>query len=76
MKSRRFGARSEQSLVQAPRRARSRALSATVALALTAATLVCASARADVAIPFTRTSLPNGMVVILHEDHAVPTVVV
>ncbi|MBX3189383.1 MAG: insulinase family protein [Labilithrix sp.] len=33
-------------------------------------------ARADVSIPFTRTTLPNGMVVIFHEDHAVPTVVV
>jgi predicted Zn-dependent peptidase len=33
-------------------------------------------ARADVAIPFTRAALPNGMTVILHEDHAVPTVVV
>ncbi len=31
---------------------------------------------ADVSIPFTRTTLPNGMVVIFHEDHAVPTVVV
>ena len=38
--------------------------------------LAATSARADVAIPFTRTTLPNGMVVILHEDHAVPTVVV
>ena len=52
-------------------------LGPTVALALTAAaSLVSPAARADVAIPFTRTSLPNGMVVILHEDHAVPTVVV
>jgi len=40
------------------------------------------SARADgtdapkVAIPFTRTTLSNGMTVILHEDHAVPIVVV
>lgn len=33
-------------------------------------------AQADVAIPYTRTTLPNGMVVILHEDHSVPTVVV
>jgi zinc protease len=47
------------------------------ALALSAALgLVSTAAQADVAIPFTRTSLPNGMVVILHEDHAVPTVVV
>lgn len=43
-------------------------------LALT--TAVSASARADVDIPFTKTKLPNGMVVILHEEHAVPTVVV
>ncbi len=35
-----------------------------------------AAARADVAIPFTRTQLPNGMVVILHEDHGSPQVVV
>ena len=41
-----------------------------------AACLVATTAGADVAIPFTRTTLPNGMVVILHEDHAVPTVVV
>ena len=33
-------------------------------------------AHADVQIPFTRTTLPNGMVVIMHEEHAVPTVVV
>jgi predicted Zn-dependent peptidase len=60
MKSRRFGV-----------------LTTGVALALTAALgLVSTAARADVAIPFTRTALPNGMVVILHEDHAVPTVVV
>lgn len=35
-----------------------------------------AAARADVSIPFTRSVLPNGMVVVLHEDHVVPTVVV
>ncbi len=54
-------------------------VSRSLALALAAgaaASLVPASSRADVAIPFTRTALPNGMVVILHEDHAVPTVVV
>ncbi|MDB4940680.1 MAG: protease, insulinase family/protease, insulinase family [Labilithrix sp.] len=34
------------------------------------------AASADVAIPFQRSELPNGMVVILHEDHAVPQVVV
>jgi predicted Zn-dependent peptidase len=37
---------------------------------------VALAADPTVAIPFTRTQLPNGMVVILHEDHAVPTVVV
>lgn len=39
-------------------------------------TLQSSVASADVAIPFKRSTLPNGMVVILHEDHAVPTVVV
>ena len=33
-------------------------------------------AHADLSIPYTRTQLSNGMVVILHEDHAVPQVVV
>jgi predicted Zn-dependent peptidase len=33
-------------------------------------------AHADVQIPSTRTTLPNGMVVIFHEDHSVPSVVV
>ena len=33
-------------------------------------------ASADVAIPFARTTLPNGMVVVFHEDHASPMVVV
>ncbi|HEX3772085.1 MAG TPA: pitrilysin family protein [Polyangiaceae bacterium] len=42
-----------------------------------AASLVSAPARAaDVQIPFTKASLPNGMVVILSEDHTVPQVVV
>lgn len=31
---------------------------------------------ADASIPFDKTVLPNGMTVILHEDHTVPTVVV
>jgi predicted Zn-dependent peptidase len=31
---------------------------------------------ADVSIPFTRSTLPNGMTVILHENHDVPLVVV
>ena len=30
----------------------------------------------DVEIPFTKTTLPNGLVVIVSEDHAVPQVVV
>jgi zinc protease len=33
-------------------------------------------AAADVSVPFTRTTLPNGMTVILHENHDVPLVVV
>jgi zinc protease len=41
-----------------------------------AATLAALPARADVSIPYARTTLPNGMVVILHEDHAIPMVVV
>jgi zinc protease len=60
--------------------ARFRRLSCGLALAALAAfatpLLAATPASADVAIPFTRTTLPNGMVVILHEDHAVPTVVV
>jgi zinc protease len=60
--------------------ARFRRLSSCLALAALAASgttlLGATKASADVAIPFTRTTLPNGMVVILHEDHAVPTVVV
>jgi predicted Zn-dependent peptidase len=35
-----------------------------------------AAAAADVSIPFTRATLPNGMTVILHENHDVPVVVV
>lgn len=35
-----------------------------------------AAASADVTIPFTKTTLPNGMTVIFHEEHAVPIVVV
>jgi zinc protease len=38
--------------------------------------LASAFASADVAIPFTRSTLPNGMTVILHENHDVPLVVV
>jgi zinc protease len=52
-------------------------LPGTLALALAGAIgLVTTTAAADVAIPFTRTTLPNGMVFIMHEDHSVPTVVV
>lgn len=47
-----------------------------LALALAASASYAAPAAADVAIPFTRTTLPNGMTVILHENHDVPTVVV
>ncbi len=45
-------------------------------MALAAAVVATSAAHADVSIPFTRTQLPNGMVVILHEDHASPQVVV
>ena len=46
-------------------------------IALAGALLATAApAGADLSIPFTRTQLPNGMVVILHEDHSVPQVVV
>jgi zinc protease len=64
MKSRSLGARN--------------ALSSARALALAFAVLGANAsvAHADVQIPFTKTTLPNGMVVILHEDHAVPQVVV
>ena len=41
-----------------------------------AALLPAATANADVAIPFTKTKLANGMTVILHENHDVPMVVV
>lgn len=34
------------------------------------------TASADVSVPFTRSTLPNGMTVILHESHDVPMVVV
>lgn len=53
------------------------AVTAALALGMAAAVATTAAvARADVQIPFTKTTLPNGMVVIFHEDHAVPTVVV
>lgn len=40
------------------------------------AVLAAGAASADVAIPYTRSTLPNGMTVILHENHEVPLVVV
>ncbi len=55
-----------------------RALLSTILTAtLAAATLAAPKpASADVSIPFVRTTLPNGMTVILHETHDVPLVVV
>ena len=59
-----------------------RALRSFVSASFVSAALVAAfglstrAARADVSIPFTKMQLPNGMVVILHEDHAIPSVVV
>ncbi len=47
-----------------------------MAVALGSSLLTPAVASADVAIPFTQSRLPNGMTVILHESHDVPTVVV
>jgi zinc protease len=38
--------------------------------------LVSRTAGAEVDIPFSKATLPNGMVVIFHEDHAIPTTVV
>ncbi len=52
-----------------------RIVAALALLGATAARTTTASA-GDVQIPFTKTTLKNGMVVILHEDHAVPQVVV
>jgi zinc protease len=54
--------------------------SAVLSLAVVAAAVVVLPARADLqgdlSIPFTKTTLANGMVVILSEDHAVPQVAV
>lgn len=51
-----------------------------VTLAFASMTPVLIAARAalgqDVNIPFTKTTLPNGLVVILSEDHSVPQVAV
>jgi zinc protease len=46
------------------------------ALAVALAAPAHAETRADLSIPFTKTTLPNGMVVIFAEDHAVPQVAV
>lgn len=48
------------------------------ALALLGAALATRAASADVKVdvPFTRSTLPNGLTVILHEDHTLPTVAV
>lgn len=49
-----------------------------LALGLTASVLLAPAAASaqDVNIPFTKTTLPNGLVVIFSEDHAVPQVTV
>ena len=53
------------------------AVVASAALAAVALTLVGSTAAAQpVSIPFTKTKLANGLTVILHEDHTVPTAVV
>jgi zinc protease len=49
---------------------------APIAFAALATATPATAIASDVQIPFTKTSLPNGMVVILSEDHAVPQVVV
>jgi zinc protease len=46
------------------------------ATTIAAVGLFCSSAAADVSIPHQRSTLPNGMTVILHESHEVPLVVV
>jgi predicted Zn-dependent peptidase len=59
----------------APLSSRLRVLGA--AAALVATVLWAPAARADdVSIPFTTSKLPNGMTVILHEDHSLPIVAV
>jgi predicted Zn-dependent peptidase len=47
-----------------------------VAAALAVALAPLAASGAEVEIPFTKSSLPNGMTVIFHEDHTIPMVVV
>ena len=46
------------------------------AAATAALLLTTSAAEADVSIPFTKTTLANGMTLIIHEDHAVPIAVV
>jgi zinc protease len=55
---------------------RSKALFGPVGLVTAMLLATAGTADADVAIPFTRTQLANGMTVILHENHDVPMVVV
>ncbi len=50
------------------------AFAAAIALAL--ATTAGVARADDLKIPFTKTQLPNGLTVVLHEDHTIPTVVV
>jgi zinc protease len=58
--------------------ARGMGLGATViaALGLSAATAHAGGPEGQLSVPFTRYTLDNGMVVILHEDHALPLVAV
>src|SRR4051812_27505592 len=54
-----------------------RALTALCLLAIAmAAPTASAAGRSKVAVPLERYVLPNGLVVILHEDHRLPSVVV
>jgi predicted Zn-dependent peptidase len=56
---------------------RFRVPAAVAAVVLAGATSAAASSSSgDVSIPFTKTTLPNGMTVILSEDHTLPLVVV
>jgi predicted Zn-dependent peptidase len=54
----------------------SKPLVAIATLVSSLATFAAPAAAQDVSIPFTKSQLPNGMVVILSEDHTVPQVVV
>ncbi len=55
---------------------RSRALRLGTFLLSAMALPIATAQAADVSIPFTKSTLPNGMTVIFHEDHTIPTVVV